>query len=398
MTALPVADSQRCELPTSSGRPCRRDRNCGWHGRPEYYEVRRQAYERWAAGERPRHIAAEWGVTSREVRYWVEWYRRRLPAEEADYPAYLRRRRRWMLELRNAGHSYAEIGQRYGIGAQTALHGVRQAGREVGADEQVVEPVLDWLRQRLAAEPSGLAPETLYAEVDAVMRHPVCRKLLRDKLLAAGWQVRGGVLCRLRPTGLQAASNARWRARRQEILARRHAGESEDSVAEAYGITVNQVRSTVVRARAEAGGQALMSELPGGRRALVAGQVRRRRALELRNAGAPRSYVGEQLGVSVWMVTRLANLAACDAMSSDPERAGEPVAEPLLEWLAKLPGDWAGMPSAELAARASAAMGHPVERQALWRKLMQSDWCLRSGRLVRRVADAPAALAMRAVA
>lgn len=124
-----AARRPRCDLSTSSGQPCRRDRNCGWHGRPDYYDRRRQAYERWAVGERPRHIAADWGVISRDIRYWVEWYRRRLPAEEAGWPAYLRRRRRWVLELRNAGHSHAAIGRRYGISAQTALHDIHHALR-----------------------------------------------------------------------------------------------------------------------------------------------------------------------------------------------------------------------------------------------------------------------------
>ena len=168
----------------------------------------------------PRRIAADWGVTSRDIRYWVEWYRRRLPAEEADWPAHLRRCRRWMLELRNAGHSHEAIGQRYGISAQTVGYSVRQALSEIGPDERIAGPVLDWVRERLSDEPYGLALETLQAQVDAdaAMGHPVCRKLLRQ----VGRQVWQGGLCRpaeVDAAALRAMRDGETSERLAEVLA-----------------------------------------------------------------------------------------------------------------------------------------------------------------------------------
>ena len=207
------------------------------------------------------------------------------------------------------------------------------------------------------------------------------------------------MLRRTRPVGTQAASDAYWRARRLEILARRQAGETESELADAYGVTLYQVRTTLVRARAEVGAVAALSRLTDGRRAWAVGQIRRRRlALELRNAGAPRSYVAEQLGVTTCMVTYLTNMGRWDAASSDPERAGKPVAEPLLDWLAGVPADWVGMPADDFVAQAVAAMGHPVERYALCRMMAPLGYGFRRGRLARRDTDAAPAPAARAVA
>lgn len=108
------------------------------------------------------------------------------------------------------------------------------------------------------------------------MGYPVCRKLLRDKWQQAGWQVRNRMLRRTRPVGTQAESDAHWRARRLEILARRQAGETESELADAYGVTLYQVRTTLVRARAEVGAVAALSRLTDGRRAWAVGQIRRR--------------------------------------------------------------------------------------------------------------------------
>lgn len=72
----------------------------------------------------------------------MEWYRRRLSPEVADWPAYLVRRRRQMLELWNVGCTCAEIGQWYGIVDSTVGHGVRRVVREAAAADPVAEPVL----------------------------------------------------------------------------------------------------------------------------------------------------------------------------------------------------------------------------------------------------------------
>lgn len=114
---------------------------------------------------------------------------------------------------------------------------------------------------------------------------------------------------------------------------------------------------------------------------------RRRRALELHKAGAPRAYIATQFGVSPNTVSYLIRVAIYDAASSDPEQPLGPVAEPLLDWLAQLPHDWAGMDRREFLERGTAAMGHPVGAPVLLRKLSLSDWDVCNGRLTRRVSE-----------
>lgn len=75
--------------------------------------------------------------------------------------------------------------------------------------------------------------------------------------------MRASVLCRLRSAGLQAASDARWLARRQEILARRQAGVFPHRIADDLGITAMRCQDWLLWAERKTGiGHGVRSDLP----------------------------------------------------------------------------------------------------------------------------------------
>ena len=75
-----------------------------------------------------------------------------------------------------------------------------------------------------------------------------------------------------------------------------------------------------------------------------------------------------------------------------------PVAEPLRDWLAELPADWAGMGKHDFLNWASLAMGYPVYTRSVGRQMFGTDWEFRRGRLARVALDTPLAPVLQAVA
>ena len=197
-----------------------------------------------------------------------------------------------------------------------------------------------------------------------------------------------------------AVLDTKLRGRRVTMLARREAGETEAELAATYGITGYQVHSILTVARADTDQQpAFAAASVLWRRRLTMRVRQRRQALELPNAGAPWAYIADLFGVGLNTVSYLTRMARYDAASSDPDRAGPPVAEPLLDWLVGLSADWVGMGQDEFFERVASAMRHPVDRQTVRRKMTESGWEIRRGQLQLRVAiDTPPASLLRAAA
>lgn len=170
----------------------------GYDALPEDEVVRRlQLLARTQAGERPRQIAADLGVTSRQVRRWTAWARRHMGVSwEVDQ----RKRRRRMLEMRNAGYSYGVIADAFGISESMVGNALPIAWREAYADVDgwgpPAEPLLDWLRQLPLEDAAGMPEVDLLAQAEAAMGHPVAPRLLWRKLSREGWRIRMGCLMR----------------------------------------------------------------------------------------------------------------------------------------------------------------------------------------------------------
>ena len=129
----------------------------GYDALPEDEVIRRlQLLARTQAGERPLQIAADLGVTSRQVRRWTAWARNHV---RVSWAADQRKRRRRMLEMRNAGHSYGVIADAFGVSESMVGNALPIAWREAYADVDgwgpPAEPLLDWLRQLPLEDAAG---------------------------------------------------------------------------------------------------------------------------------------------------------------------------------------------------------------------------------------------------
>ena len=157
------------------------------------------------------------------------------------------------------------------------------------------------------------------------------------------------------------------KAMRRSLLARYETGQTLADLAAELAVTESQVWDCISWAKSE--------------------QLRRRRALELRNRGMCNADIGQVLVILERLAGHLAAGGAADAGRMDDPKvlsALGPVAEPLPDWLVQLPADWAGMCRQEFLIRASVAMGCPVHIRSLTRKMAQSSWEIQEGRLARR--------------
>ena len=153
---------------------------------------RLQVLRRTQAGERPRHIAADLGVTSRKVRNWTCWARDYTGAIwEAD-----QRMSRWrMLDMRNAGHPYGVISDAFSVAESTVSNELSKSRKEVEFDADgwgpPAEPLLDWLSE-LPPDWVGMRKQEFLGRAAEAMGHPMTVNVVNRKLAHSGWELRHG--------------------------------------------------------------------------------------------------------------------------------------------------------------------------------------------------------------
>ena len=246
----------------------------------------------WHQAETAWDIAADLGVSSRQVRQWVDWAKRNFPPLEYDYAPSDRMmlRRRRMLETRNAGRSVDWVAKRWGVSSATADNDLRRARADAKAYAVVwgppAEPLLDWLLE-LPLDAAGWARQELLSQAASAMGHPVDFRHLRWKLAHTEWR------CDAYLYRVDDAQDA-GRRFRLALLERHQVGNlTALELAAEYGTSVKQVKAWLTAARRLVG-----TRVKGLPRGLRPDYGKRRCALELRNRGCSDVVVAQALGLS----------------------------------------------------------------------------------------------------
>ena len=339
---------------------------------------RQRILTRWQGGDRTQQIADDYDVRSQQIKYWLEWAKREFAPNIADTAVdRLMRRRRRMLELRNAGWSREAIADYFGVSAATVKQDLMAASAGIKRDPVVWRPPAKPLLDRLHALPddaAGMARHALLAQAGTAMGHTVDWRLLLWKMRDTDWLC-GEFLYResdeetarrrfVQEVGVVMTLALRCPRWRQPMACR----PCEPGLGGAgCGISV---RIMFRRGRLRYDSLLCVARRRrSGCRGWMLG--RRRRALELRNRGMCNADIGQVLGMPERLTGHLAAGGAADARRVDDPKvpALGQVSEPLLDWLGQLPVDWAGMRRQEFLIRASVAMGYPVHIRSVTRKL-----------------------------